>query len=150
MWTHSRPSAAQSWTLPSKNKPPWAFSKGGSFYCLRRVSFLFRQERHERSRPRGDASSRSRRRSPWIPQARRFRCGETFYGKPLPHRNILHSYEVALREGYIGEGACSCGSKISAPPLCRILWVLSWRSKKVPPLPGREKKSSPFAYSVVQ
>mgnify|MGYP003318410897 CR=1 FL=1 len=28
------------------------------------------------------------------------------------------------------------GSARSAPPLCRLLWVLSWRSKKVPPPAG--------------
>ena len=47
------------------------------------------------------------------------------------NRNNLRSIESA-QEGYIGEGRFASGSCGSAPPLCRILWVLSWRSKKVP------------------
>ena len=55
---------------------------------------------------------------------------------PLPYRNILLFGNQAVRERYIGEGACNCGSNFLAPLLCRILWVLSWRDKKVPPPAG--------------
>ena len=51
----------------------------------------------------------------------------------LPYHKIFLSYGDALRERFLREGACPCGSKDSTPLLSRILWVLSWRSKKVPP-----------------
>ena len=49
---------------------------------------------------------------------------------------FFHSGAKAPRVGYIGEGVCNCGSNFLAPPLCRILWVLSWRTKTVPPPAG--------------
>ena len=52
------------------------------------------------------------------------------------HRNSVRSNGQAARVGYIGEGACNCGSNFLAPPLCRILWILSWRTKKVSPPAG--------------
>ena len=50
--------------------------------------------------------------------------------------NIMPSAGGARLEGYIGEVALIAGAGGSNPPLCRILWVLSWRRKKVPPPAG--------------
>ena len=50
----------------------------------------------------------------------------------LPYHKIFLSSGDALRERFLREGACPCGSKDATPLLSRILWVLSWRSKKVP------------------
>ena len=51
-------------------------------------------------------------------------------------RNIFPLYGGARLVGHIGEVALIAGAINSTPPLCRILWVLSWRHKKVPPPAG--------------
>ena len=60
------------------------FSQNHWFRCLRRVSFLGRQERHERIGQRGIAGSRPPGVPLWNPPARRFQCG-TMYANLLKH-----------------------------------------------------------------
>ena len=55
---------------------------------------------------------------------------------PLASSTLYFSTGDACLEGYIGEVALIAGAINSTPPLCRILWVLSWRRKKVPPPAG--------------
>ena len=100
---------------------------------------MFRQERHERSRPRGRVTLPRDTPFPLDPPGPSTVKLCNVSVPNLPHLKTVRSDDKAVRVGYIGEGACNCGSNFSAPPLCRILWVLSWRSKKVPPPAGKIK-----------
>jgi hypothetical protein len=43
--------------------------------------------------------------------------------------------------------ALFAGANNSNPPLCRILWVLSWRNKKVPPPAGTGGETQPLHFN---
>ena len=47
-------------------------------------------------------------------------------------KTFLILSEKALREGYLREGACNCGSNFSAPPLSRFFGIFLADTRKIP------------------
>ena len=67
--------------------------------------------------------------------------------RSLPHCNILHINDKALRDGFLRKGACSCGSKISAPSLSRFFGYFLMPIRKYRPRQGIN--GVPFEDSVI-
>ena len=105
-----------------------------NLFSYRERYFLISIRKYPKNRPRRGAKKllpQLHAPSPWIltRTARLLDC-TVFRCSKIADLNIVRSIVNALRDGFLRKGACSCGSKNSAPSLSRLLWYLSCRHKK--------------------
>ena len=155
------PAALSMW--PNKQNETSRFV--GRFFVLREsipfanvkcsnVLFLLRQEKYQKKATQGDIPKRHvPLRNPCAASpASDQKCSDFW---PLTFQNIASFFSVDTRksehfrvsDGEAAGGVHRGGRIFVAPPLWRILWLLSWRNKKVTLLHSCLQKSTLFCTS---